>query len=105
MGDGKADDTAAIQKALDSVGTPELKHTPFGCRPAPIALPARWCAPVLGVFLIGEHPDRTILRWDGPAYDGKPRVSAWRSPEWDAWDGRIRRKCSGSTAATAASSV
>jgi hypothetical protein len=41
---------------------------------------------VAGPLVIGEHPDRVILRWDGPSPQRVDR--AFNSPEWKAWDGR-----------------
>ena len=88
VGDGKADDTAALQKALDSVGTPDLKRSaiwvPSGTYRITKTLER---IGVSGVFLIGEHPDTTVIRWDGPAYGGEPRVPVFNSEEWKAWDG------------------
>jgi hypothetical protein len=36
-----------------------------------------------GVAVIGEHPERTVLRWDGP--DGGTMFA------WDAWYSKISR--------------
>ena len=89
VGDGKADDTAALQKALDSVGSPELKRNAIWVPAGTYRITKTLVRTgVSGIFLIGEHPDTTVIRWDGPAYGGESRVPAWRSKEWDAWDGR-----------------
>ena len=88
VGDGKADDTAALQKALDSVGTPELKRNAIWVPAGTYRITKTLVRTgVSGIFLIGEHPDTTVIRWDGPAYGGEPRVPAWNSDEWKAWDG------------------
>jgi hypothetical protein len=89
VGDGKADDTVALQKALDSVGTPELKRSAVWV-PAGTYRITRTLVrtDVSGVFLIGEHPDSTVIRWDGPAYGGEERVPAFNSDAYKAWDGR-----------------
>ncbi len=104
VGDGKADDTAAIQKALDSVGTVALKHSAIGCRRGRTGSRSAVRTGVSGVLLIGEHPDTTIIRWDGPAYGGEPRVPDGIQTSGKPGTGGIRRRCSGSTAATAGSS-
>ncbi len=89
VGDGKADDTAALQKALDSVGTPELKRNAIWVPAGTYRITQTLVRTgVSGVLLIGEHPDTTVIRWDGPAYGGEPRVPKWNSDEWKAWDGR-----------------
>src|SRR5205809_1265977 len=88
QGDGKADDTAALQRALDDL----IKHE-------------RWCVlyipsgkyrltasgktvrkahtDCLGVAVIGEDPASTSLVWDGP--EGGTMF------QWDAWYSRISR--------------
>jgi hypothetical protein len=70
VGDGKADDTDALQKALDSVGNQTLGKSAIWF-PAGTYRITRTLVRigVSGVFLIGEHPDTTVIRWDGPAYD------------------------------------
>ncbi len=64
-GDGAADDTGALQRALDDLGTPG--------RPPVLYLPAGTyritgtlrLAYKLNLSLVGEHPDRTGIVWDG----------------------------------------
>ena len=87
-GDGKADDTAALQRALDELikhekacvlylpaGTYRLTNTVKTVRKAH--------SDCQGVAVIGEDPARTVLRWDGP--DGGTMF------QWDAWYSKISR--------------
>ena len=98
VGDGKADDTAAIQKALDSVGTPTSKSNalwfPAGTYRITKTLVRTGAS---GVFFIGEDPKTTIIRWDGPASDKRSRPTGAR-PTGAACS---TRTCFGSTARTA----
>ena len=91
VGDGKADDTAALQKALDSVGTPDLKRSAIWVPAGNYRITRTLVRTgVSGVWLIGEHPDKTVIRWDGPAYGGERRVpdgGMW-TEEYKAWDAR-----------------
>ena len=88
VGDGKADDTAALQKALDDL----VKHQ----KACVLFLPAgtyrltetvktvrKQHTDCQGVAIIGEDPEKTILRWDGP--DGATMFG------WDAWYSKISR--------------
>lgn len=89
VGDGVADDTDALQRALDSVGTPELAGTAIWVPAGTYRITRTLVRTgVSGVYLIGEDPQRCIIRWDGPAYGGEPRVPAYNSDAWKAWDGR-----------------
>ena len=87
-GDGRADDTAALQQALDDLvkhekacvlfvpsGTYRLTKTVKTVRKAH--------ADCQGVAVIGEDPANTILLWDGPA--GETMF------QWDAWYSKISR--------------
>ncbi len=87
-GDGQADDTAALQRALDEL----TRHT----NACVLYLPAgvyRLTGTVKtvrlahtdgqGVALVGEDPNRTILRWDGP--------KGGTMLQWDAWYSKISR--------------
>jgi hypothetical protein len=87
-GDGKTDDTAALQRALDDLvkhqkacvlyipkGTYRLTRTVKTVRKAH--------TDCQGVAVVGEDPGTTILRWDGPA--GRTIF------QWDAWYSRISR--------------
>jgi hypothetical protein len=86
-GDGHADDTAAIQKALDDLS----KHKTFCVLYFPAGI-YRLTATVKTTrkahtdsmcTIVGENPDTTILRWDGPA--GATLF------QYDAWYAKISR--------------
>ncbi|MHC1769405.1 MAG: glycosyl hydrolase family 28-related protein [Verrucomicrobiia bacterium] len=87
-GDGRADDTAAIQRGLD-----DLTHHTESCV---LYIPAgtyritttlktvrKAHTDCQGVAIIGEDPARTVLEWDGPR--GGTMV------QWDAWYSKISR--------------
>jgi len=84
VGDGKADDTAAIQKAMDDLqlhkdfcvlylpaGTYRITDTVKTLRKAH--------TDCMGVAIIGEDPETTVIRWDGPAGGNMVQYSAWYS--------------------------
>nr|MCU0981629.1 glycoside hydrolase family 55 protein [Pirellulaceae bacterium] len=88
VGDGTADDTAAIQKALDALqfhkdfcvlyfpaGTYRITNTVSTARKAH--------HDGMGMAVVGEDPATTILRWDGP--EGVTMV------KYDAWYSKISR--------------
>ena len=64
VGDGAADDTAAIQKALDGVGNGSTVYLPPGTYRVTKTL--RLTGPLIGVTIIGHGRDTTLL-WDGEA--------------------------------------
>lgn len=77
VGDGKADDTAALQAALDGMRGDKAAVTPLG---ETIWLPAGTYRITrtltmeshLGVAVYGEDPDKTVILWDGPGHKYKP---------------------------------
>jgi len=84
VGDGKADDTAAIQKGLDDLqkhkesvvlyfpaGTYRLTDTVRTTRKAH--------TDCMGVMVVGEDPATTTLRWDGKADATLFHYDAWYS--------------------------
>jgi len=108
VGDGVADDTAALQAALNA-----MRHPPVIERLATqrvLYLPAgtyRLTRPldivnVAGFVLIGEHPDRTMLQWDGDdnatmfrlngrycriarlTFDGRGKAATGLAIKWDS---------------------
>jgi hypothetical protein len=88
VGDGKADDTAALQRGLADLvkhekacvlyiprGTYRLTQTVKTTRKAH--------TDCMGVAVVGEDPATTTLLWDGP--EGGTLL------EWDAWYSRVTR--------------
>jgi hypothetical protein len=88
VGDGKADDTAALQRALEDLikhekacvlyiprGTYRLTQTVHTIR--------KMHTDCQGVAVVGEDPATTVLRWDGAA--------GGTMFQWDAWYARISR--------------
>src|SRR3954462_4780860 len=88
IGDGKADDTGALQRALDDLvkhdkwcviylptGTYRLMRTVKTARKAH--------TDCQGVAVIGEDPATTVLKWDG--------IEGGTMFEWDAWYSKISR--------------
>lgn len=87
-GDGLADDSPALQRALDDL----TKHTNF----CALYLPAgiyrltgtlktvrQAHTDCQGVAVVGEDPARTVLRWDG--------TNGGTMFQWDAWYSKISR--------------
>lgn len=102
VGDGTADDTAAIQNALNDLGTPG--HSPVLFFPNGTYRVTRTLslAFTINVSLVGEDPARTTIVWDGPAvgtmlsingvaysrfvrltFDGRRRASVAIEQSWD----------------------
>jgi hypothetical protein len=81
VGDGKADDIAALQRALDDMGTPKSPrhHLWLPAGTYRITHTLRRTG-VSGIFFIGENPATTIIRWDGPAWDGNQ--GNWKDPNF-----------------------
>jgi len=87
-GDGVADDTAAIQKALDDLQLHKdscVLYFPAGTyRIADTVKTVRKAhTDGMGVAIVGEDPTRTVIRWDG-----KPGGTMI---QYDAWYSRISR--------------
>jgi hypothetical protein len=64
VGDGKADDTAALKAALEKVQNGQVLYLPAGTYR--VTQPFVW-SNRKGVALLGEDPAKTIVRYDGPA--------------------------------------
>ena len=102
VGDGAADDTAAIQRGLDALGKPgqsPVLFFPTGTYriTQPVLLTSR-----INISIVGEDPGTTTLVWDGPpggtmlwvngvaysrftrlTFDGKSRASVAVEQSWD----------------------
>jgi hypothetical protein len=102
IGDGAADDTLAIQLALDELGKPgqsPVLFLPKGMYriTRPLVLTSR-----INVAVVGEDPDITVIVWDGPVggtmlwingvaysrftrltFDGRRRASVAVDQSWD----------------------
>ena len=83
VGDGKADDTAAIQKALESVRSSsspkKVLYFPAGTYriTSTLRLERISHSEPLGMSITGEHPEKTIITWDGPAEGNMLFYDAW----------------------------
>jgi hypothetical protein len=87
QGDGKADDTAAIQKALDDLRQHKkfcVLYFPAGTyRVTATVKTTRKAHTDCMCAIVGEDPDTTILHWDGPA--------GGTLFQYDTWYAAIRR--------------
>ncbi|MCU0874227.1 MAG: glycoside hydrolase family 55 protein, partial [Pirellulaceae bacterium] len=86
VGDGQADDTAAIEKALDDMKTVQKNDWAVLYFPAGAYRITKTLSTLrkehhdhLGSNLVGEDPATTILLWDGPAHQPMLRFDAWYS--------------------------
>lgn len=87
-GDGEADDTAPLQRALDALTTHTnscVLYLPAGTYRLTSTLKTTRKAHTdcQGVAIVGEDPRRTTLRWDGP--------TGGTLFQWDAWYSKISR--------------
>jgi hypothetical protein len=83
VGDGKTDDTAAIQKALEQIrliGSPKkVLYFPAGTYriTGTLRLDRISHNEPLGMSITGEDPETTVIRWDGPAGGNMFLYDAW----------------------------
>jgi len=87
-GDGLADDTAALQRALDDLTKHQsscVLYLPAGTYRLTETLKTvrRAHTDAQGVAIVGEHPGNTVLRWAGA--HGATML------QWDAWYSKISR--------------
>jgi hypothetical protein len=80
-GDGKTDDAPAIQKALDDLREHKkfcVLYFPAGTyRITATVKTQRKAHTDCMCAVVGEHPDTTVLRWDGPAGGTLFQYDAW----------------------------
>jgi hypothetical protein len=80
-GDGKADDTTAVQKALDDLSEHKkfcVLYFPAGTYRLTTTVKTTRRAHTDGMCaVVGESADTTILRWDGPAGGTMFQYDAW----------------------------
>jgi hypothetical protein len=85
VGDGKADDTAALQRALDELRKPDRKlhvlYLPAGTYRITRTLRLTREQPdeSQNISILGEDPATTVIRWDGPAGGVMFDYGAWYS--------------------------
>ena len=84
-GDGKADDTVAIQKALETIQSGSTLYLPPGNYR--ITKTVRLTGPLIGVSVIGHGRDTTLV-WDGEA-GGKLFAQAVEPNMYAAIDGLV----------------
>ena len=83
VGNGRADDTAAIQKALEAVRSKDsasrVLYFPAGTYriTATLRLDRISHSEPLGMSITGEAPDKTTILWDGPAGQNMFHYNAW----------------------------
>jgi len=84
VGDGQADDTAAIQRGFDDLKKHEeacVLYFPAGTYriTSTVRTVREAHSECYGVTVIGEDPATTIVRWDGPAGGTMVNYDAWYS--------------------------
>ncbi|MCY2993610.1 MAG: glycosyl hydrolase family 28-related protein [Planctomycetota bacterium] len=85
VGDGKADDSVALQKALDSLrdekGQTRAVYLPAGVYriTRTLTLPRKGGREAIGLNIQGESPDTTSVVWDGPVDGVMFDYGAWYS--------------------------
>ncbi len=84
LGDGKADDTAAIQRAFDDLRLHKdscVLYFPAGTYriTATVKTVRKAHQDCMGVAIVGEDPAKTAIRWDGPPGGIVLKYDAWYS--------------------------
>jgi len=95
VGDGVADDSAALQLALDDLtrpGQPAVLRLPAGSYRITRSLVITASATTSGLSLIGDDPATTRIVWDGPTGDPMLIVDGGFHSSFAriTWDGRSR---------------
>ncbi len=84
VGDGHADDTAAMQRALDDLTTHSnfcVLYIPSGTYRLTFTIKTvrHKHTDGMGMAVIGESPESTVLKWDGPTGGAVFQYDAWFS--------------------------
>ncbi len=98
-GDGTTDDTAALQAALDAVRPTDaapVLFIPAGTYRITRTLEVKRSGhdDSKDIMILGEHPDTTVLKWDGPVAGTMLKFGAWWSRLGRlTFDGRGTARC------------
>ncbi|HEU4458071.1 MAG TPA: glycosyl hydrolase family 28-related protein, partial [Methylibium sp.] len=95
VADGRADDTAALQRAIDAMTAadkPGVLHLPAGTYRITSSLAVNASATTYGLSIVGDDPATTRIVWDGPAGGAMLVVNGGFQPSFArlTWDGRGR---------------
>ncbi|MCY3020206.1 MAG: glycosyl hydrolase family 28-related protein [Planctomycetota bacterium] len=89
-GDGKADDTKALQAAFDELATARQVHKVLFLPEGTYRITATLeMTDTREFYVVGEHPDKVIIKWDGPKGGAMFHSNAMRDCRWErmTWDG------------------
>lgn len=95
VGDGQADDTAALQRGIDRLlrpGGPIVLHLPAGTYRITRSLVVKATKSTYGLSIVGDDPATTRIVWDGPAGGAMLVADGGHSSRFAriTWDGRGR---------------
>jgi hypothetical protein len=95
VGDGRADDTAALQRALDELvraGPAKVLHLQAGTYRITSSLQLNATDATYGLSIIGDDPATTKIVWDGPAGAAMLVANGGLQSKFAriTWDGRSR---------------
>lgn len=89
-GDGKADDTKALQAAFDELATAKQVHKVLFIPEGTYRITATLeMTDTREFYVVGEHPDKAVITWDGPKGGAMFHSNAMRDCRWErmTWDG------------------
>ncbi len=89
-GNGSSDDTAALQRALNELGTKsDVLYLPAGTYRITGTL---YLSDKLNVSILGQDPSNTVIRWDGPSGGAMMIANGVSLSRWGriTWDGAGR---------------